>query len=849
MADNNNDKHLPKATEEKQDDILIESQQIQAPKVVRDFFESVLANNSAYLMAALLSAVLMILFWGYLFGDSLYLFKDIGSDTINYYYPQMLNVSNYLREEGIPAWSFNQGMGQNMLPLSIGDPFMCILYLFDPKSLAYGIAWMEVLKFFIAGFLFYKYLRILSFTHHSSLVGGLAYAFCGFMMVGSGWYVFSTQGVYIAALLLGFERLFQKKSCWLFTIAVFYLACDISFYLYLGALFILVYSTFRLIDEYGWQPKKFLFNYFQMAVWGALGVLMSSVLLFSTIDQMMNSPRVAGDSANFEKLLSRFPFAFEDVKHNFTVIARLFSNDLLGNADVNADTRVLNFTGWYNYLEAPALYSGLFTLLLIPQAISLSSGKKRRLYLAGLIMVTIPVIFPFFRNAIWLFTMDYYRIYGLFFILAYLLVGLSALDLIYKERKINIRLLIITFIFLFLLLLIPFEFFRPLDMNVNMGLRNILLIFLAAQTLVIAGLGYMNYRQLARIAFLGLVAVELILVSSFNSSTNRTVLSKQEFKQKLYYNDYTIDAVEMLKKKDPGFYRISKYYVSGVHSQLNDSRAQDYYSTSNYHSFNHKSYIHFLASLDIINPKDETQTRWVYGLNERPLLQILAHNKYILIKQPELSQIGYEVFDSVGDVKIFKNKYFLPFGYAYDKMLDSATFHKLSKEEGSLKKQVCLLKSIVLDNADMASFAGLEKFETSVLTQAALNDELPSDIAARKQYVMEMTKFSQNNIQGRIKLDKAMAVFFAMPFDPSWSVKVNGKAATLYRGNLGMTALPLPAGEHNIELSFTRPYWRLSLFLSGIGFSVFVVALAWSIIIKRKKNKKIFEENLSESSE
>jgi hypothetical protein len=64
-------------------------------------------------MAALLSAGLMILFGGYLFGDSLYLFKDIGSDTLNYYYPQMLNVSNYLREEGIPAWSFYQCMGQN----------------------------------------------------------------------------------------------------------------------------------------------------------------------------------------------------------------------------------------------------------------------------------------------------------------------------------------------------------------------------------------------------------------------------------------------------------------------------------------------------------------------------------------------------------------------------------------------------------------------------------------------------------------------------------------------------------------------------------------------------------------
>jgi uncharacterized membrane protein YfhO len=83
-----------------------------------------------------------------------------------------------------------------------------------------------------------------------------------------------------------------------------------------------------------------------------------------------------------------------------------------------------------------------------------------------------------------------------------------------------------------------------------------------------------------------------------------------------------------------------------------------------------------------------------------------------------------------------------------------------------------------------------------------------------------------------------MAVFFAMPFDPSWSVKVNGKDAKLYRGNLGMTALPLSTGEHKIELSFTRPYWKLSLILSGLGFLVFLIVLVRPLIVKRKNIKK-----------
>jgi len=64
MVENNNDKHLTKATEEKQEDVLIENQQINKSTQIVDLFETVLGNKSAYLMVALLLALLMILFGG-----------------------------------------------------------------------------------------------------------------------------------------------------------------------------------------------------------------------------------------------------------------------------------------------------------------------------------------------------------------------------------------------------------------------------------------------------------------------------------------------------------------------------------------------------------------------------------------------------------------------------------------------------------------------------------------------------------------------------------------------------------------------------------------------------------------
>jgi hypothetical protein len=49
-----------KKTDKKQEDVLIEKEPTQAV----DLFETVLGNKSAYLMVALLLAVLMILFGG-----------------------------------------------------------------------------------------------------------------------------------------------------------------------------------------------------------------------------------------------------------------------------------------------------------------------------------------------------------------------------------------------------------------------------------------------------------------------------------------------------------------------------------------------------------------------------------------------------------------------------------------------------------------------------------------------------------------------------------------------------------------------------------------------------------------
>src|SRR5438046_7093857 len=56
----------------------------------------------------------LLVYSHFIFGDGTLLYKDVGVDSINIYYPRYVLVSDYIRDEGIPSWSFRVGMGENI---------------------------------------------------------------------------------------------------------------------------------------------------------------------------------------------------------------------------------------------------------------------------------------------------------------------------------------------------------------------------------------------------------------------------------------------------------------------------------------------------------------------------------------------------------------------------------------------------------------------------------------------------------------------------------------------------------------------------------------------------------------
>ncbi|MBC7553436.1 MAG: hypothetical protein H7257_05615, partial [Taibaiella sp.] len=80
-----------------------------------DFFETYSSKMPLIVFALLLIGVIIV-FKDYIFFDKHYFFKDIGSDSINFSYPVMYHIANYMGKYGLPKWSFSMGMGQSAFP-------------------------------------------------------------------------------------------------------------------------------------------------------------------------------------------------------------------------------------------------------------------------------------------------------------------------------------------------------------------------------------------------------------------------------------------------------------------------------------------------------------------------------------------------------------------------------------------------------------------------------------------------------------------------------------------------------------------------------------------------------------
>ncbi len=754
-----------------------------------DFFER-LGKKAIWLALGLGACIAFYVYKDFLLFNNVLLYTDIGSDSVNIFYPVWVHYADLWREPGMPVWTMQWAMGSNVAWGLLMDPFSLMLYIIGKTHIAYAIVYIEVIKILLSIIFIYKYLHLLKLSNLTCIIGSLLYSFSGYLILGSsGWYIHSLEALMIAFFLFVAEK-FIKDNSWKWVIIFSFIMACTNFILL--AQLLVVFIAYVLFRNY--EKELTLKNNIKSISIGVGGYLAGSLLAFPSLKVAFNfifkSGRAESLSASsaVSDLKQISLFSFSSAEEYDSILFRLFSNDLIGTGN--------DYKGWFNYLESPILYMGLPCIIFIAAQFYGCTIKQKEKYAFLLILYLVLLVFPWFRFAYWGFNLNYFRSFGFFITIILFFVAIQGLNNFLKN-KVNNNFLLYVIGFIFVILYVyPANISGKIDNPQRMFVSLLLLLYAA----IIYFYKQAKNRNELKWGLLALVIIELGL-QSHTTVNNRNTLTHEDIQAGKLYGDSTLQVLDWIKKQDTGFYRIAKYYPSGPaqHMSMNDAMVQNFNGLIGYSSLHNKYYMRFLSGTDCIDPKQPDDMKWTYKILSRPFLSSFAGAKYFLDKDSiQLDTLAFKFKAKVNSIYVYESLIAQPIAIAYDQYIPENEFKKLSK----WNKDYVLFKALVISEENLSNVAGLTKF--NLKDTISKSDKQAFLLAAneRKGMLKQHLRVTNNTITGTLEATKPCIISFQIPYDANWKLTLNKQIVNHFVGNFGFICLKLTLGRNALVLKY-----------------------------------------------
>ena len=161
-------------------------------------------------------------------------------------------ISGLINGEGFQFWRWEIGLGDDWFATFIGKIMNLLTYIaiaFPEKYIDVGFSVMVIVTQYIAGLNFIFFSREVGLGRNQQIIGGISYAFCGWLIVVS-----TNQGMLdigaavLPLLILGTEKIIREKSPLLFIISVAYILTCSFFMAYISAIFVITFFILRYIQ-------------------------------------------------------------------------------------------------------------------------------------------------------------------------------------------------------------------------------------------------------------------------------------------------------------------------------------------------------------------------------------------------------------------------------------------------------------------------------------------------------------------------------------------------------------------------------------------------------------------------
>lgn len=748
---------------------------------------------------------IVMVFFSFLSGELHFAYTDIGSDTFSQFAPTAMQMARTVAREGFTGWSFQSGLG-SATAFWLADIFNLLSQIGGPDQVLRLRIWVYVLKLILGGAAFFALVRCYVTRWETAVISALAYTFCGYIVINGQWDSESTAFIFYPLILWAITRLLRGGGLhWLPVVVALSLVSGV-FFVSLGVFLVVTCMAFLLTSPApGVMFKAWWTKILPLTV---LGYLLAAPILLPIVYQFMDGSRVGGEQNLFLKTIGE-SLRLNDWSLIAAEIGGLFHKDIFGIGS--------NYRGYWNYLEGPGFYIGIFLFLVIPQLWH-GSTTDRKVLMLGLATIAAYFIFPVFRYAAVGFGAPYFRISTLWVTLLLFMLAAKALDQVLREG-VSGRLLAVSAGLCGLLLVLVLA---SLSANVwQLHLVKIVgLALLALVTLVLAQRKVLAGRVLP-LAFMAMVLLEVVLIARPSYLDGRQIVSSLHNA----YDDGTLDALRDIRKVDSGVFRIEKTYHS---ASLADALAQDYMGVKSY-SYHSRGVVDFNIGLGLIPPRDAAPsvnyTNWLPNMGARIMLSSLLGVKYVITGEA-LQWPGFVTLVQGRNYIVYRNDMALPLGIVQTRQVTQSHFAKLAllpEQEATMYRDITMINAAVVDKAspdygELFDLDGLVNAKTVTVQDNYLNPAM-----ALQATGLRITQFSSNHIAGSISPNKNGLLVFSIPFNQGWSLKIDGQATALMRANFGMLAAPVSAGPHTVELTFSLPGQRIGALLGALGLGLLVL--------------------------
>ena len=531
----------------------------------------------------------------------------------HYLIPEYFRTLFYNTKDLFPSYAFNLGDGQNIYNFSyygLLSPIILISYLFPFIKMIYYLNIVSIILVITSIILFYKFISGYTDNKNIRLISGLLFLLAMPILFHTHRHImFICYIPFLLMALFGTEKYVKDNKKILLIISTFLIIMTSYFYAVPSIIVIIIYAIYLYIKDNNIKVKELFLKTFKLGLTLLIPVLMSMVLILPSFSAILNSRFEEKGIEIFKMFIP--DFSFNNVLYNqyslglTSIFIAAISYFIISK---NKENKFLAYT---------------FLLIIFFPIISY--------ILNGLMYVNGKVFIPFIPLGIILIT--------------------ELLNNI-KDKKVNLKYLLLVFLIISILGCINFNFDRILKYT--------LIYYLIDLILVVLSLILSSKRNFKYVYLLILMPISLCIIVNISD-----ILESKSLIDNQYDKNIKNEVISL--NNNPSIYRTID--ETNRFGNFNNIRDISEYKNTMYSSLTNKNYKQF--NWYLFEKENPFRNDAIYSDNSNILYNIYTGSKYYIGNN---KIIGYK---KVGN-KTYQNDDVFSIGYVNHNYMSEKEFDSLS---------------------------------------------------------------------------------------------------------------------------------------------------------------------------